>query len=259
MLPAIFSVFSDIGPTATVAILTIFLFGGLVKGGLGFGLPLVTISALPLVVPIDLALGINSVVLPLANVFQYVQARMMRETIVRFWPVLIGLVIGVPIGAALVSAIDKRLLLACLGVFVMIFVALTALNPRFRIPDHLARPVGGLTGVIAGFVGALTTTIGPIFAVYMVGIGAERRVMVSAFGLFFLFSGILIAGSFWTIGILDAGRAAVAVICLPIALIGMWIGNRLADRLTADGFRRLILVILFGLGANMVLRAWFGG
>lgn len=254
MIASLASVLPEIGPGAILATLAIFFCGGLVKGGAGFGLPLITISVLPLVVPIEMALAINAIILPLTNVIQYVQAGQMGHTIVRFWPMLAGLTLGIPIGAMLVSAIDQRFLTLSLGVFIMVFVPMTAFNPRFFIPREKEKPIAGLTGILAGIIGALTTANGPVFVSYLVGARAERRLMLSALGLFFLFSGTLITGSFWFIGFLNLPRFILALLCFPVALIGMKAGNAVAERLSASVFRTAILVMLFGLGLNMVVK-----
>ncbi|NIA69302.1 sulfite exporter TauE/SafE family protein [Pelagibius litoralis] len=237
-----------------LAVLGIFFLGGLIKGALGFGLPLVTIALLPLVIPTGLALAVNVVVFPIMNVFQFVQAGMMRETLGRFPMMLLGILLGVPMGALLLSGLDEELLIFCLGLFVAVFAIFNGINPRLRIPESRRPLAEGLSGVAAGILGTLTSTNGPVFVTYLTGIGAERRVMISALGLFFLFSGFLIAGSFWFIGIMNGPRLLMALTCTLPAGLGMWVGNRLAGRLPAESFRKLILLVLFCLGINMMLR-----
>ncbi len=236
------------------AVLGIFFLGGTIKGGLGFGLPLVTISLLPLVIPTSFALAINVIVFPLMNLVQFVQAGEMQATLGRFRLMLLGILLGVPIGAALLSGLDEELLIFCLGLFVSIFAVFSGINPRLRIPETRRPLAEGLAGIAAGIIGTLTTTNGPVFVTYLTGIGAERRVMISALGLFFLFSGVLIAGSFWVIGFMSLPRVLIALACTIPAGLGMWVGNRLAGRLPAETFRKLVLLVLFCLGINMMLR-----
>ncbi|WP_224407180.1 sulfite exporter TauE/SafE family protein [Afifella sp. IM 167] len=243
-----------LGILEIAGLLLIYFLGGLVKGGSGFGLPLITISVLPLIVPIDVALAVNAVVMPIVNIFQYSASGMARETFRRFWPVVAGLVLGVPVGALFVHAIAPETLTISLGAFVMAFALLTALSPRIQVPPRFERQAGGVTGVLAGIVGALTTANGPVFVIYLVGVGVERRAMVATLGLFFLVAGILVAGSFWTIGILDARRVLIAAICIGPILAGMWVGNAIGERLPQAVFRRIVLLLLFLLGANMLVR-----
>ena len=243
-----------LGPGPAVATLLVFFGAGVVKGGLGFGLPLVSVSVLPLFTPIEVALGINAVVLPLTNVWQYGRSGLAWTTLHRFWPVLLGLAVGVPVGGALIASIKPSTLTLSLGILIAGFAVMTGLNPRLAIPWHLERAIGVAIGVVAGVIGVLTTVNGPVFVSYLVGLGTERRLMVAALGLFFLFSGILIAGSFWLVGLLDGGRLALAALCLVPVFAGMRLGNLLADRLSVERFRRLVLCVLFLLGMNLFVR-----
>ena len=169
---------SDFDMAGLSLLAAIFFLGGMVKGALGFGLPLTTMAILPLFVPVDFALAVNALVLPLTNVAQFLQARRMRETLVRFRYVLGGIVLGVPIGATLVSLVSDNGLRIALGCFVLLFIALTLSRPSFAIAAGVEHPVGAGVGFAAGIVGALTTANGPLFVMYLVGLKVDRQLFV---------------------------------------------------------------------------------
>ena len=77
-----------------------FIVGGLCKG-LGFGLPFVTVSIVPLFAPLEVALAVNAVVLPVANFLQFTRDGLIRSTLDRHKTVVLGILIGAPIGAYL--------------------------------------------------------------------------------------------------------------------------------------------------------------
>ncbi|MEM6943618.1 MAG: TSUP family transporter, partial [Pseudomonadota bacterium] len=106
-----------IGPTAALLGLVAFFLGGLVKGGLGFGLPLVTISLLPLFLPLDLALAINALILPALNAWQARQSGRFGEVLRRFWPLALTLTLFLPLGAWFATGVDTRTLTLALGLF----------------------------------------------------------------------------------------------------------------------------------------------
>lgn len=246
-------------PWSTIGlVLAVFFGGGMIKGALGFGLPLLTMSVLPLLIPVQMALAINAIVLPCANVSQFVAARLARPTLARFWPMIGGVVLGVPLGAAFLNAIDEHTVQLLLGGLVIGFSALTVWAPRLQIPPRLERRTGIGVGVAAGVVGALTTANGPVLVMYLVGLGIERRLFVSALGLLFVISGVLIAGSFAAIGILDQERLVLALLCLAPAMLGMWAGNRFGRQMSTERFRTVILGALSVLGANLVWRGLAG-
>lgn len=236
-----------------------FLIGGIIKGAMGFGLPLVTISILPNFLPIELALAINAATMVFTNLAQFVQAGFVMQTFTRFWPMIIGISVGALGGAFLVSSADEVALGLALGLLVMAFAVLTVYVPRFHIPSTWERPVGWGVGTLAGIVGGLITANGPLFVMYLVGLNLTRELFLATLALLFMATGILVVGSYWTLGILDSTRFAIAVACLLPALIGMKLGDVLSSRLSAEAFRKIVLVGLFVLGANMARRALFSG
>ncbi len=241
-------------PGAFLAVLGIFVFGGFVKGGLGFGLPLATISLLPLVVPIDMALAINTVVQPVANLGQLWGSGRAGEAIARFWPMVIPLGLGVALGAAFVTSVDPATLTLLLGLFIMAFTVLTLRGLVLPVPPGRERSAGLATGFAAGLVGALTAANGPVFVMYLLSLKLQRALFRATLGFLFVVSGAMVAGGFLTVGVLDGPRALVALLCIPSAFLGMWAGTALSNRLAAEAFRRAVLAGLFGLGLNFTLR-----
>ncbi|TVP94020.1 MAG: hypothetical protein EA338_13225, partial [Roseinatronobacter sp.] len=71
---------TTITPADAALVAAVFVLGGMVKGALGFGLPLTTMAILPFFVPVDAALAVNVVVLFLTNIAQFLQMGQMRET-----------------------------------------------------------------------------------------------------------------------------------------------------------------------------------
>ncbi|MCQ0988244.1 sulfite exporter TauE/SafE family protein [Jiella marina] len=240
-------------PASLALLVAIFVAGGMVKGALGFGLPLTTMAILPFFVPVDFALAVNALVLPFTNIAQFIQAKRMRETIYRFRLVLLGVAFGVPVGAMLVSRISDSALLIALGVFVLLFVGLTLTRPALAIAAPAERPVGLGVGVAAGIVGALTTANGPLFVMYLVGLKVDRKLFVSTLSLLFIVSGVLISGTFVAAGLIDTTRLAISALCIPASLAGMAAGNAIGDRISADRFRLAVLLFLAFLAVNLIL------
>lgn len=249
--------FVALGLGTLLGLAAAYLLGGLIKGALGFGLPLVTISILPYFVDVDMALALNAVSLLLMNIGQYLQGGALLDTVRRNGPLLGGLLLGIPIGATLVSVVDKSQLTVMLGVFVMLFVVVSLTSPRFRIPPRWTVLAGWGTGFVAGIVGALTTANGPVLVMYLVGLNLPRAVFVSSLAWLFIVTGAFNVVAYWGIGFLDGERLLIGLACLAPAAVGMVFGNWLAGRLSAPRFRLLVLGALFVLGANLVRRAVF--
>lgn len=242
-----------LAPLAGMA--AVYFLGGVVKGGLGFGMPLVTMSLLPLFLPVELAIAINAVLLPFINVVQIVQSGGPVAPIRRFWPLIAVLVVTMPFGVALGTAIEPAVLALALGLTVVGFTTVQWTNPQLVLPARLERPMGALTGFLAGFVGGFVTINGPFFLLYLVGLGVERRTMLAALGVFFFLTGSVLTASFVVAGVIDAPRAAIALACLVPVFAGQALGNALGRRVPQTLFRRVVLTGLTLSGGTIALRA----
>ena len=238
-----------------LGVLAIFLAAGTVKGGLGFGAPLASMSVLPLLIPIDLALAINAVLLLTTNAVQFAGAGDMLPTLRRFSPVIAGMMLGVPLASLFVARVDADILALVMGVGVCGFSVLTASGASMSVPPEREARVGVLTGIGSGLAGGLTAVPGPVLVAYLVGIGVERRLMLSALGFLLLASGLLVSSAFMAVGMLNVPRITLALLCLAPTLAGMWLGNAVFERMKASAFRRVVLLALFLLGLNLIVRS----
>lgn len=252
-------IFSTITLLDMALVAASFILGGMVKGALGFGLPLTTMALLPFFVPIDAALAVNVVVLFLTNIAQFLQMGQMRDTARRFAPVLWGIVIGVPLGALMITSFSDSLLMLALGAVVVAFSGLSLGKVNLFISPARERGAGWAAGILGGAVGAMTTVGGPLFVMYLLGLQTERREFLSALSLFFILSAVLISGAFVLVGVFTAERLFLSAIALPAAIAGMWLGNLMVARVPAQKFRALVLAVLLCLGLNLIWRGVTGG
>ncbi len=239
---------------AAFLVVVVFMVGGAIKGALGFGLPLVTMALMTNFIPVQAALVINALVLPFANIAQFMKPRLMRETVWRFRYVLAGLILGTPCGAYLVGVINEPVLMFVLGLFVLLFSISSLFDMTFVLPQRYIHSSGTVVGLTAGIVGALTTTNGPIFIMYLVSLKEKRIMFLSALGLFFVVSGVMISSSFLAAGLVDIPRVILAAFALPSALLGMKIGNTVGNRIPQRIFKIGVAGMLCILGLNLFLR-----
>lgn len=247
-----------LGWVEAIALALAFLAGGFVKGGVGFAFPLVAIPIATQAVSLELTLAVIAPLMPLLNIAQFANGGRMRETVLRFWPMLAGLLAGAPLGALFFTAVNRDWLILFVGILILVFVAMTLFRPNVRIPEGAEKRTGAAAGFAAGVIGTLTTTNGPFFVTYLLGLKVERALFLSALGLFFLFSGALITSSFVAIGVLDSKRAVIALCCAAPCALGILAGNWASQRLQSSVFSRIVLCVLFILGLDMIRRGALG-
>ena len=236
-------------------VLLIYLLAGLVKGAMGFGLPLVAISLLPLVVPVETALALNAIVVVVTNLQQVVQGGQYRAGFTNAWPLVVGMIIAIPPVAFLAAGLDSDTLLMIVGTAVLVFIAASVINPRLALPARLHKPAGLAFGVVGGVVGALTSAPAAVMAPYMLALHLPRPDYMTAFGMVLSSFGLIVGASYAAVSILDWSHFGPGLISIPVAIAGMWAGDRWARKLATETFRRAVLVLLAVLAVVLIRRA----
>lgn len=238
-------------------ILVLFFFAGILKGILGFGLPIMTMASLPFFVSVEQAIVLSAIVQPFTNLFQLVTSGAVRKAFSLALPILVALVPGVVIGAWYLTSLDSDTLLLIIGATIIAFAVSNLAGFRITIPKGREVHAGLAFGMVAGIFGALTSLNGWAFIMYLVGIGLPRREFRSAIALMFLVSGFLISSSFWVVGLLDMRLAIGGALALCSAFPGMWIGDILGQKIPGELFTKVLLVTLMIIGSVLVWRAAF--
>lgn len=240
------------------AIAAVFVFGGMVKGALGFGLPLVTIAVLPFLVPVEVALALNSVVLVGVNAVQAAQFWQGAVILRLAAPVAAGIAVATPLATVAAVGLPRPVVVAALGVFITVFALRGLLPSRRTAVTETRRPApwrGVLAGLAGGVVGALTSAPGPVFVMHYTALRLERAAFMAVLGLVMGGVGIFLAASLAVAGVLTAERFVLSLGILPAAFLGFWLGGQIGRRFSIEGFRRAVLCLLLCLGAAMIWRS----
>ena len=239
-----------------VGVFLIFFLAGSVKGVMGFGLPLITMSLLPFIIPVELAIVLSALVQPATNIGQLITTGGAKKALKSTWTVLLALIPSVAIGAWYLSRLEGNSHLLILGITLIAFSVYSISGFSVSIPKVRQNVIGSIAGFVAGLVGSLTTINGPFFIMYLVGIGADRQAFRSAIALLFIISGLLINSGFWFAGLLNQNNVLIGILALIPCFIGMWAGNLVGERVPNDVFRKLILYALFVIGCVFIVRSF---
>jgi uncharacterized membrane protein YfcA len=242
-------------PALLAAVLAIYLFAGFVKGALGFGLPTVSVAVLPFLIPVETALALNALVITTTNLQQIGQSGAARQGFRAGWPMMLGMAIMVPVGALFTAGISDAALMTILGGLVLLFVVTSFLNPALRVPRGWERRVGFGMGLASGFVGALTSSPGAIFVMYVVALHLARPVYMATLGIIMTSFGMVVTASYVWVGVLRWEHVPTGVLAWVPAFLGMWLGNVAGRKLGIEAFRRIVLGMLGVLAVLMIRRA----
>ena len=244
----------ELGYESIAVVGLIIVFAYTVVGTTGFGasitsvpllvhlLPLTTV--VPMMVVFDLCAGL----LLGGRNFKVIE----RRELFRLLPFML---LGVAVGVTLLVQAPERILLLTLGVAVFCYAAwsLWGRAPTTPIAPGWAIPLGTVGGVFS----ALFGTGGPIYTIYLARrIGDKRQlratvstlILVSAFARF---AALLAAGVYARSGLL-----VLTALLVPCMLLGLYIGNRLHDRLPAKRVVQIIWVLLLVSSVSLIVRSF---
>jgi len=239
-----------------VVITVIVFLGGLIKGFLGFGMPLFATPLLAIFMPLLSVIPMMAVPVLASNIYQAKFSKQSFEYIKRFWPLGLGQIIGVSLGVQVLVSADSNVLKICLGLIVLLNIALRATKWRLQIPrnrEAISGPVGGLA---AGMVGGTTSFVGPLLVLYLSSLeNLKKDDFVKAIALLYLagflpmYGGLAVLGSFsWT------QLMGSFAICVPM-LIGIWLGEWMRFRVSESLFERAVMVTLGFIAIFLIYRS----
>lgn len=173
----------------------------------------------------------------------------------RFAPFLLGGLLGIPLGVALLPRLDSDLFKLVLGsLLVLTCPALLLANelPRIRRGGRFADALAGLGGGILGGLGGYTGVIPTLWTTLRGLPKDEQRAIIQNFNL-----GIQLVtlGAFLWQGLITRALLPQLSLLVPVVLLSSWIGTRLYLGLSETRFRQLVLILLTLAGAAMLASA----
>jgi len=245
-------------PALLLGAMLIAFAAGLVKGALGFALPMIMISGLGSLMPVDLALA--GLILPtlVTNLSQALRQGWPAAwgSVLDHWRMLAALVLCLLASAQLVPFVSEPLLLALLGGPICAFALSQLAGKTWVVPVARRRRGQWLSGAIGGLYGGLSGVWGPPVIAYLIAVDTVKRDMVRVLGVVFLVGAVAMVAGHAASGILTARSVTFSALLVVPAVVGLVLGYRVQDRLDAARFRRWTLVMMVFLGLNLLRRAF---
>ncbi|MCC5985901.1 MAG: sulfite exporter TauE/SafE family protein [Rhodobacteraceae bacterium] len=249
-----------LAPWVLVVAAALTLFAGTVKGALGFAMPMILISTFPSIMSVEMALA--ALILPtlITNLSQAFRQGVAEAwgSVRKYWRMMTAIAVFLVISAQMLPFMPERLMLGLLGGPIVAFALVQLMGIPLRIRVERRRRAEWGLGMIGGLYGGVSGVWGPPLIVYLLSTGAEPREMVRVQGVVFLMGAVVLVFAHLQSGVLNAASVPVSALLVVPAMIGMWIGYFIQDRLDAARFRRWTLVMLVLTGLNLLRLAVFG-
>ena len=254
MLDTLLAAFLSLDPQRVALVAAVFFAAGIIKGVVGFGMPLFAITVLASTMPLAVAIATNVGPSLVTNIRQAFRGPHLVALLKRLWPFLIPAIGLIFVGIAVQVRVDAAIPGLALGVLAILFVLVSASGFRLQLAPRHEKPVGFAVGVVNGIVTGITGIFIIPGGLYIQALGLKRDELVQALGLLFLLSTGTIGVLFTYKAIMTLELAVLSALAVPFAFAGMAIGERLRPLLSEETFRRMFLAGIAILGASLVVR-----
>lgn len=226
------------------------IFSGLVHGYTGFGGALVMVPLVTLLFgPVE-AVALMTIAVFLGSSY-LIKSALRKADWHELWPVIIAGIIGMPLGAALLLAIDPGLSKKLIGVVVLMFAAVMMTGWRYRGPRnrYTGTFVGGLSGWLGGFVGYS----GPPLVLYFLGAPARVEVQRANIVIAIAITVPALVISLAVGGAISGTTLTRSLVTATLYVTGAWLGERVFDWVPKTWFQRGAIAVLVAAGLSVLI------
>jgi uncharacterized membrane protein YfcA len=241
-------------PGLLVLIALTLLAAAFVKGTTGMGFPLIATPILALATDVQSAIGILLIPQITMDLLQMFRGGSPFRLMRRFASLLVCCVLGVFVGTELLFTVPAWVVTLAIGLMLIAFVVSNALRVQVRVSPRHELFLSPLVGVAGGILNGVTNAAGPVMALYLFGLGLEKRDYVRALTSILLTEKVsqLIAVSRWEA--LTASIVQISLAVTAFVMLGFYIGLKVVDRVDQRLFNRAILVLLGTIGVLFTYR-----
>lgn len=240
----------DLGATQLAISAIIIIIAYMVRGITGFGSGLIAIPLLAMIMPLTM-------VVPLVGLLDYSAAsthglKYRRST---SWkdiaPLVPFTIIGVISALYIFKTLDAELLRQGLAIFIISYAIYTLFTSD--ITSQGSRLWAIPTGFFGGFISALFGTGGPFYVIYMRLRQLDKQSFrATAATIFFIDGSSRILGYILS-GFYTGKTLLLVALCLPVMILGMYIGGHIHTTLSQRTFHKAISMLLVISGTALLL------
>lgn len=171
----------------------------------------------------------------------------------RLWPFVAGGLVGIPIGVAILPALNAQLFKAVFGAFLTLWCPVMLMAQRLpaithggRLADSVAGAAGGVMGGIGGFTGVIPT----LWCTLRGFDKDEQRAVIQNFNLATL---AVTMATYVGKGIVTRDMLPMFLVVAPAMLIPSLLGARVYLGISEAAFRKIVLTLLTASGVVLLV------
>lgn len=233
-----------------VAVPAVLLLGISKSGfGAGFGslaVPLMAVAAtVPQAAAIMMPLLLAMDLMGIAAFRRHVDWRLLRF-------LLPWALVGTVVGTLLFRSLTPATVAGIVGIFTLLFLAQRLVFPPRPDDPPPSRVAGALLTVTSGFTSFIAHAGGPPLNAYLIPLRLPPIVFAATMAYLFFVVNLSKWLPYAWLGLLDLRNLATSLVLLPLAPLGVWIGLRIAKRISPLWFYRLVYAGMLLTGIKLV-------
>jgi uncharacterized membrane protein YfcA len=224
---------------------------GISKSGFGAGFGSMAVPLMALAVTVPQAAAILMPVLLLIDLLGLAVFRKKFDRELLGFLIPFGL-LGTLIGALLFKVLDARVVAGVVGLCTLLFLAQRLLFPPRADSRPPPRWLGAVLTVTSGFTSFVAHAGSPPISAYVIPLRLPPNTFAATMAIFFFVINLAKWIPYTWLGLFNGSALLTALVLLPVAPVGVWLGVRLARYINPVLFYRLVYLGMFLTGCKLV-------
>lgn len=243
-----------------LSLATVIFVSGLIHGLVGFAFALTALPLLALIKEVKFAVPLLSLFSFSINLIMLLvlhEKRIFKIPLIFFMVILIGVVLGVKGLTLLSEPLLRKILFAAILIYFLWETYQLRRNKdrKYRTqidPQFFKSPLSLSVAFLVGLLGGLLNTPGPPIVIYLSMLRLDKDLFKATLQLIFATTSFMAAISHYIVGNLRKEVVILYLFLLPIAVLGLFIGQKFYLRLNNKVYYYLVNIFLL-LSAFLVL------
>lgn len=242
-------------PYALAGIVAALVVGGIVKGIVSIGVPLVAMPILSQMMPVKQAVLLLSMPVILGNIPQALEGGETFATARRMAAPLLGTVLGNVVGVSILISLEPHHAQAAAGGLLVFAALLLLASPRFTLAPAWIKPIGFVLGFGAALMESIASIPGPLLAIYLIATGARGKAFTKQMAIILVVSIVTLLLAFKSGAHASGTDLLISAAASVPVIVGMVIARPLRDKLPPQAFRVIVLLFVLGAAVQMMRKA----
>ncbi len=244
-----------LSPKGWLILIAALFAGGLVKGVVSIGVPLVAIPLLAGILSVKQAVLLISLPIIIGNIPQALEGGKTWATLKGIGFLVIGTVLGIALGVKILLAISSHTAIFVAGLVLIMACLFLLVSPKFTLNKRAAAPLGLLIGFFGGLVEGVSAIPGPLLATYLIATGATGKRFTKEIALVLVISIAVLILTFGQSRHASLGDLLVSAFAALPVVAGIILGRPLRDALPPRAFRLVVLAFVLFAAGQMIYRS----